>query len=160
MPAEAKLLSIEGGGDNLLLDVDRRIIRKQFAIEVRTLVKDVRDRLKGSAGGGSGRLYYNSGGRHGDKPGYVKKRQRASSAGQLPARVTGSMLRSVRGIAWRDGNGGTVAIQAFYSRLLTFGTQSIDPRAPVLENALGDGSGGIVARVTLRAAEAFQVRRK
>jgi hypothetical protein len=50
-------------------------------------------------------------------------RKRASQPGQPPHSVTGALARSIRGHAWRDGEGATIRASEYYAYFLSLGAK-------------------------------------
>lgn len=121
--------------------MSRQLVRLEVTVQAGMLVVDkkhakrvlraagnevaARARRLVSGAGGSGRIYYGTGGGSAarEKGGYRKFRWAASLPGQPPAKVTGSVAQSFKVRVFRDGQGVSIRNLMFYAKMLETGAE-------------------------------------
>ena len=98
---------------------DRRHVRSAMSRAARVMANTLKATVRGR---GAGRVY----GRH-----------TASAPGQPPARMTGNLVRSMKGRASRRGYALAVSAIAPHAAMLELGTRRMDPR-PAFEPVFAD----------------------
>lgn len=104
------------------LELDKKHVRRVL----RAAGNEVAARARRIAsGGGSGRIYYGTGGGSSarQKGGYHKFRWAASLPGNAPAKVTGTLTKSFKVTVFRDGEGVSIKNLMFYARFLEVGAE-------------------------------------
>ncbi|MFT9385528.1 hypothetical protein [Acetobacter sp.] len=103
-----------------LLVFDKKALTRTFRQAGNEVAATARTLLRQSSGGG--RLYYGPGGSAASyRGGYKSGRYQASLPGQVPAKITGTLARSVRVRPFRSGEGVAIRDTAFYALFLEAG---------------------------------------
>lgn len=99
--------------------------KRQLRAAMRAIGQEVAARARQiGSGSGTGRLYYGPGGSAAKyRGGYVKGRYMASAPGQGPARVTGSLIRSIFVVPFANGEGVVIRSSKFYDLFLEKGAK-------------------------------------
>ncbi|MCW8918913.1 MAG: hypothetical protein OQL08_08880 [Gammaproteobacteria bacterium] len=132
------------------LDFHRRVVRGGLR-EQAGVVRDEARRLLGARSGG-GRQYKRK-----------NRKRKASAAGEYPAKVSGLLRRSVRARLGKRGalyaTAGPDLNRAYYAQWLFQGTEHIDPRGPVMEDALENRRSEVERGLADALIMALQVRK-
>jgi hypothetical protein len=107
----------------IALVYDKKVLRQTLRTAGSEVAAGARRLIRSSAGGG--KVYYGSGGGASAafRGGYKKGRYRASTAGQAPVSVTGTLLRSIKVRPFKSGEGVTVRDTAYYALALEVGAR-------------------------------------
>ncbi|QHC35355.1 hypothetical protein [Komagataeibacter xylinus] len=99
---------------------DKKALSRTFRQAGNEVAATARTLLRQSSGGG--RLYYGPGGSAASyRGGYKAGKYQASSPGQIPAKVTGTLARSIKVRPFRSGEGVAIRDTAFYALFLEAG---------------------------------------
>ncbi|WP_242501252.1 hypothetical protein [Komagataeibacter xylinus] len=102
------------------LAFDKKALGRTFRQAGNEVAATARKLLRQSAGGG--RLYYGPGGSAAKyRGGYMTGKYQASSPGQIPAKITGTLARSIKVRPFRSGEGVAIRDTAFYALFLEAG---------------------------------------
>ena len=111
---------------------DKKILKQTLRVAGNEVAAATRRLIRSSVGGG--RVYYGSGGSSAAyRGGYKSGRYTASSAGQAPVSVTGTLLKSIKVRPSKTGDSVTVREGAFYALFLAVGAQG----------GVGSGKAGV-----------------
>lgn len=118
MASEGVTLRVDVAVDAIVFD--QKLLRQTLRTAGNEVAATARSLLRKSAGGG--RIYNGPGGGAAKyRGGYQQGRYQASVAGQVPARITGTLARSIRVRPFRSGLGVAIRDSAFYALFLQFG---------------------------------------
>ncbi|BCZ75976.1 hypothetical protein [Novacetimonas maltaceti] len=118
MTTPAIRMNVSLSADALVFD--KKALARVFRQAGNEVAATARTLLRQSSGGG--RLYYGPGGSAGPyRGGYRAGKYRASAPGQIPAKITGTLARSIRVRPFRSGEGVAIRDTAFYALFLEAG---------------------------------------
>lgn len=125
------------------LRADERAVKGVLRSGVQAISRDVRRRLRGS--GRTGRRYRKGG-----------RTVTASTPAEAPARLTGTMAKSVRWNVGRNGMSAISAIRAPHTHLMFIGSRYIDPRPDLMAEALDEHAPRIESEIAEAFGRAFE----
>lgn len=166
---------------SVALVYDKKILKQTLRVAGQEVAATTRTLLRSTSG--SGRTYRGPGGSAAAyRGGYVKKRYKASSPGQAPVRVTGTLAKSLKVYTFKNGEGVAVRERAFYALFLAKGAKGgggqkgtankrsrgrlralVGSRVllarPSLETAMARQSAGLMSRVQAAASAGVKMER-
>jgi hypothetical protein len=116
---------------SVVLAYDKKLLKQTLRVAGNEVAAQTRRLIRASAGGG--RVYYGSGGSSGYRGGYRSGRYAASSPGQAPVSVTGTLLKSIKVRPFASGEGVAIREGAFYALFLAAGARG----------GIGSGKAGV-----------------
>ncbi|WP_040508312.1 hypothetical protein [Gluconobacter morbifer] len=166
--------------DAAALQFDKKALKASLMVAGREVAKQARSDIRKSIG--TGRVYRGPGGSAARyRGGYKKGLHQASSPGQSPTSITGTLSRSIKVRAFRSGEGVSIRDTAFYALFLEKGAQGggrlssggkrirgksgigtirrLEPR-PFLTRALGESEESIEPRLEAAARAGIRMVRK
>lgn len=159
---------------------DKKILKQTLRVAGQEVAAATKRLIRSNAGGG--RIYYGSGGSSAAyRGGYKSGRYTASSPGQAPVSVTGTLLKSIKVRPFKSGEGVAILEGVFYALFLSagarggigsgkagvkgrrnkkrliFGTRVLLPR-PSLETALKQRQAGLESRIVTAATAGIRMQ--
>lgn len=107
------------------LEFSKKNLRKSLRIAGNEVARTARREIRDSVGGG--RLYYGPGGSIQYRGGSSTGKHRASSPGEAPSNMTGTLARSIKVVTLRNRDAIGVRDAAFYAKMLEAGAKGGAP---------------------------------